>query len=128
MEYLIYLLLPFIWFFMLLEWVYKKTRNLFYWAFYEPEPGKQKRQRGGERKAKAASKPKSQGGKIPEPEEKPSGDDGMAAQEKTIPQIIPEPKKPEPEKKKPPVFVFEPPKRETLKRDTKKKERRGIER
>lgn len=121
MEYLIYLLLPFIWFFMLLEWIYEKFCKLVNFFTGDPEPKGNGRD---ERRTQTTEKQR----KIIRPDRIPPTDDGMNPQERTIPYHTEE-RKPEPVKEKPPEFVFETPKRHTLKTNDKKrdKERRGME-
>ena len=104
------LLLPFLWLLMLLEWIYKKIRLLYYWIMGEPEtPRKRPENYTDDRRNATETQRKT----IEQPDRKPPKDDGMNPQERTLPYITPEPvKEPEPEKKKdlPPV-IFEFPKR-----------------
>ena len=118
MEFIIYLLLPFILFFIVLEWFYEKILAVVYWFMgiedTEPEgPGgdfSPDDNRGGGREW--------QGKELQKPEEKRPAADGMPPQERRIPQIIPGEKEPEPEpvkKPKPKPFVFSEPPREKIK-------------
>lgn len=100
------LLLPFLWFFMLLEWIYKKIRNLFNWIFYEPEPVRRQGKRTG-RKAQDKKEEHPAQDDLLLQEKKPATDDGMEPQERILPYIPP----PEPVKEKPIEIIFEPPKR-----------------
>lgn len=78
------------------------------WMQDEPEPGRRNpRQDGRERKPRREEGARGRG--IPKPETGPKTDSGMNPQERTIPGIIPEPKKPEPvkEERKKPSFKFQ---------------------
>lgn len=122
MELLFYLLIPFVWLFMLIEWFYKSLRTFFYWIIGEPEPGTAGN-RGREPEPARKQKTAGQGQDITTPDRKRPKDDGMNPQERTIPRFTMKPK-PEPEqkpkKKKLPTIIFEPPKKPD-------KERRGME-
>ena len=128
MEYLIYLLLPFIWLFLLLEWIYNKICNFVYWILGERDAGNRQRKRATKKAQGETMNGKAQG-ETSQREKRPVTDDGMDPQERLIPYITQEPKQ-TPVKEKPPKFVFEKPKRHTLKTRDKKqdKERRGMER
>ena len=110
MELIFYSLLPFILFFILLEWFYEKILAVVYWFMGiegpEPEgPGgdfspDDDRDGGRER----------QGTGLQAPDAKRREAGGMASQERKIPQIIPDETRPEPEpakKPKPKPFVFD---------------------
>ena len=117
MELIFYSLLPFILFFILLEWFYKKILAVVYWfmGIEDPEPEgpggdfSPDDDRGGGRER--------QGTGLQAPDAKRREAGGMASQERVIPQTIPEEKKPVPEpaeKPKPKPFVFsEPPRIKT---------------
>lgn len=117
MELIFYTLLPFILFFILLEWFYEKILAVVYWfmGIEDPEPEgpggdfSPDDDRGGGRDR--------QGTGLQAPDAKRREAGGMASQERVIPQTIPEEKKlvPEPaEKPKPKPFVFsEPPRIKT---------------
>lgn len=112
MEALLYLLLPFIWLWMLCEWIYKKLVCFSYWITGEPEPG-----RPGDVPDDRATTDREPGDDLQPPDKKKTQDDGMNPQERTLPYIIQqepperEPKKePEQEPEPLPEFVYEPPK------------------
>lgn len=124
MEYLIYLILPFLWVFILLEWIYKMFCKLVNFFTGDPEPKRNDRDDPDDRRTQTTEKQR----KITRPDRIQQTDDGMDPQERTIPYHTE--RKQEPVKEKPPEFVFEKPKRHTLKTRDKKqdKERRGMER
>ena len=101
---------------------------LLYWIFYEPEPPRPQKKKTTVTAQDENTNETAQG-EISQPERKPVTDDGMDPQERLIPYITQEPKQ-TPVKEQPPKFVFEKPKRHTLKTRDKKqdKERRGMER
>ena len=104
------LLLPFLWLFMLLEWVYKKILHFIYWIMGEPETQRKRKDILPERRPDATEPQRKT---IEQPDREPPKDDGMNPQERTLPYITPEPvKEQEPKKKKelPPV-IFEFPRR-----------------
>lgn len=118
MELIFYSLLPFILFFILLEWFYEKILAVVYWfmGIEDPEPEgpggdfSPDDDRGGGRER--------QGTGLQAPDEKRQEAGGMAPQERKMPEIIPDVKKlepePEPPKKPPQQFIFhEPPRAKT---------------
>lgn len=109
------LLLPVLWLFMGLEWIYKKLRAFVCRTTGEQEP---QRKRKGNRPGNRPCTTDTQR-EIALPEQKLQTDEGMKPRERTLPYIpLPEPtkeQKPEPVKKKPPEFIFEPPKERSLK-------------
>lgn len=128
MEYLLYLVLPFIWLFMLFEWVYKKLSALFYWLFSKIARDKQATPRRQNEPPDDRRLPAEggQGERITPMEKETQENNGMNPQERTIPYITPDPPKREPKKKpkkeKPIEIIFEPP------RKTDNKKRRGNDR
>lgn len=97
MELLIYCLYPFILLFMLLEWFYKKILYFVYWCMGVQDDTKPRESRENTDDDRRETEEK-QRKNIEYPERIPE-DKGMNPQERIIPQLPQDEKKPEPEKK-----------------------------
>lgn len=97
------LLLPFIWFFMLLELIYKLILQIGRRLFYKKEPGtpRKRQDKTGENRPRTTDEQRI----FAEPERNQPTDDGMNPHERILPYITPVKEQDEPE------FVFEIPQR-----------------
>lgn len=108
MDFLINIMLPLLWFLMLLEWIYEKILFLICRLIGIQNPKQQRNNKGTGRGTSPRTTDKQR--KNPTPERKAQADDGMNPQERTVPHITPEPAGQEPERKPLPKFKRNPPK------------------
>ena len=103
MEALMHLLLPALWLFMLLEWIYKKLRAFVYRTSGGRESQRNHNGNGPGNRPRTAEELRN----IEPPERNQQNDEGMEAQERTLPYIT----LPEPVKEEPIEIIYELPKR-----------------
>ena len=76
------LLLPFLWLFMLFEWIYDSLKKGYVWLMGEPEPPRQRPNKKHAAQDVRKPEPIPPGNGIPLPETKPPKNDGMEPRER----------------------------------------------
>lgn len=79
------LLLPFLWFFMLLEWIYDSLKKGYVWLMGEPEPPRQRPNKKHPAQDVREPEPIPPGGTPLNPDTEPKQNDGREARERRIP-------------------------------------------